>query len=63
MNYQFSSHSLDQIKLRNLSKEIVGIVIQQPDDVIFEPDNQMVYQKVIENYLYRVFVNNEKIPC
>jgi hypothetical protein len=63
MNYQFSSHSLDQIKLRNLSKEIVGIVIQQPDDVIFEPDNQMVYQKVIENYLYRVFVNNEKTPC
>ncbi|MEO0059371.1 MAG: hypothetical protein RLZZ312_1018 [Bacteroidota bacterium] len=63
MNYQFSLHSLEQIKLRDLSKEIVGVVIQQPDDVIFEPDNQMVYQKVIENYLYRVFVNNEKTPC
>ncbi|WP_396166933.1 DUF4258 domain-containing protein [Flavobacterium sp.] len=62
MLFEFSSHRLEQIKLRSITKDVVELVINEPDEIIIEEDNQHVFQKIIENYLYRVFINTNKNP-
>ena len=62
MQFEFSLHSLEQIKLRGISKELVELVLDYIDEIANEFENQIIYQKVIENYLYRVFVNSNKNP-
>ena len=52
MLFEFSFHSLEQIKLRSIPKEIVELILNDPDEIIIEDDNQHVFQKIIENYLY-----------
>jgi hypothetical protein len=51
---------------RNISKEIVLKVIGSPDSFSLQNDSVVVYSKIVEidskTYLYRVFVNNERIP-
>jgi hypothetical protein len=51
---------------RNISKEIVLKVIDSPDSVSLQNGSVVVYSKIVEidskTYLYRVFVNNERIP-
>jgi hypothetical protein len=48
--------------MRSIPKEIVELVINEPDKIIKEENNQHIFQKVVENYLYRVFTNNNKKP-
>lgn len=62
MLFEFSNHSLAQIKMRSISKKIVELVIKEPDKIIIQEGNQQIFQKVVENYLYRVFTNNDKKP-
>ena len=62
MLFEFSLHSLEQIKLRSINREIVELVLNEPDEIIIEDDNQKVLQKNIDNYLYRVFINDNKKP-
>ena len=66
MKPQFSNHALQRIENRNISKEIVLKVIGSPDSVSLQNDSVVVYSKIVEidskTYLYRVFVNNERIP-
>ncbi len=62
MLYEFSLHSLEQIKLRSISKEIVELVLNEPDEIVIEDENQQIFQKIIKNYLYRVFINANKNP-
>jgi hypothetical protein len=66
MKPQFSNHALQRMENRNISKEIVLIVIGSPDSFSLQNDSVMVYSKIVEidskTYLYRVFVNNERIP-
>lgn len=62
MQFEFSLHSLEQIELCSISKEIVEFVINNPDDLLVDSDNQQIFQKIVDNYLYRVFVNNDKNP-
>ena len=66
MKPQFSNHALERIENRNISKEIVLKVIDIPDSVSWQNDSVVVYSKIVEidskTYLYRVFVNSEKIP-
>ena len=63
MLFEYPNHSLEQMQLRNISKEIVDLVMKQPDSVINEADNQKIFQKVIEQFLYRVFVTVNKNPA
>lgn len=63
MLFEYSNHSLEQMQLRNISKEIVDLVMKHPDRVINETDNQKIFQKVIEQRLYRVFVTVNKNPA
>lgn len=66
MKFQFSSHALQRMKNRNISNEIVLKVVGSPDSVSLQNDSVVVYSKIVEfnskTYLYRVFVNNDKIP-
>jgi hypothetical protein len=62
MLFEFSLHSLEQMKLRSITKEIVELVLKEPDEIIIEDDNQKVFQKCVDNYLYRVFINTNKNP-
>ena len=62
MSFEFSNHSLEQIKMRSISKEIVELVINEPDKIMMEEDNQQIFQKVVDNHLYRVFINCNKNP-
>ena len=62
MLFEFSLHSLEQIKLRSITRETVELVLNEPDEVIIENDNQKVFQKIVDNHLYRVFVNSNKNP-
>ena len=47
MLFEFSLHSLEQIKLRSITKEIVELVLNEPDEIIIEDDNQKVFQKIV----------------
>lgn len=66
MNFAYSQHALEQIKLRELSKSVVDDVLSEPSTMVRQDDMVTVYQKlVIEGdklYLYRVFVNYVKTP-
>lgn len=66
MKPQFSNHALQRMENRNISKEIVLKVIGSPDSFSLQNDSVVVYSKIVEidskTYLYRVFVNNERIP-
>ena len=62
MVFEFSIHCIERMKLRSISNQTVELVLLEPDEIIIEDDNQKVFQKTIENYLYRVFVNANKNP-
>lgn len=63
MKYIFSNHSLQQLEIRSISIEIVHLVIMQPDEIIEENNNQHIHQKIIEDYLYRVFISKTSKPA
>lgn len=63
MLFEYSNHSLEQMQLRNISKQIVDLVMKHPDSIINEEDNQRIFQKIIEQRLYRVFVTANKNPA
>ena len=66
MNFEFSKHALEQMIIRDVSKDIVMKVLENPDEIKQE-DGMSIYQSIIPyldegNYLIRVFVNSNKIP-
>ncbi len=40
MIFEYSNHSLEQLKLRSISKKIVILVLSKPDEIIDEEENQ-----------------------
>jgi hypothetical protein len=66
MDIEFSNHSIKQMKLRNINSKIVALIINNPDSIIPQDSNVKIYSKLIvedsKNYLYRMFVNESKIP-
>lgn len=66
MKFEFSKHALDQIIRRDISKEHVNLVVENPDFIEIQDSGTKVYSKLfLENskgYLYRVFINEFKKP-
>ncbi len=66
MDFVYSKHALIQIELRNLPVSTVEDVLRNPDRIINDVADVLVYQKVVieagKSYLYRVFVNASKTP-
>ena len=65
MNYEFSKHSLEQMEIRNISKDTVLRILENYDQ-IEEVNGKKIYQSIVEigskKYLIRIFVNIEKKP-
>lgn len=66
LHFSYSLHALEQMELRGITAEQVEAALNAPDRVVFEGNDQAVYQKVISlrdgNYLLRVFVNESTTP-
>lgn len=60
MDFEFSKHALDQMKLRMISKEVVEKILMNSDQIRDE-DGYRVYQSITENgkYLIRIFVKDK----
>jgi hypothetical protein len=63
MNFVFSKHALEQMKLRNIPKNVVEKILSNPEQIKNE-QGKKVYQSIVENgkYLIRIFVNHKKNP-
>jgi hypothetical protein len=66
MNFIYSKHSEEQIKLRGLDQGIIEHVLTNPDQMIKHDLNSTFFQKLVregnKQYLYRVLVNTMKQP-
>ena len=49
--------------MRSISMEILHVVITDPDEIIEENDSQVIHQKVIGTYMYRVFISKGTTPA
>lgn len=49
--------------MRSISMEILHLVISDPDEIIEENNKQVIHQKVIGAYLYRVFISKNTTPA
>jgi hypothetical protein len=66
MSFQYSKHSLEQIKFRELDQGIIDELLDHPDQIIKQDKHSVFYQKLVregnKQYLYRILVNTEKQP-
>ena len=65
MAFAFSKHSLEQMKIRGISLEMVLAVLANPEQIL-EQENKKIFQSRIKegenNWLLRIFVNSDKEP-
>ncbi|MEO5572490.1 MAG: DUF4258 domain-containing protein [Bacteroidia bacterium] len=66
MNFIFSKHALEQMKLRNISNDVVEDILKNPGQIMQE-DGRKIYQSIItskeeETYLIRIFVTANELP-
>jgi len=64
--YLYSSHALEQMNLRGVSKSMVESILLKPDQHK-ERDDLTIFQSICtedtgEPFLVRVFVNEKKVP-
>jgi hypothetical protein len=67
MNFQLSIHAQEELVERNLSLQVLELVLNQPEQIV-EEDNLKVYQGRFEatngkTYLLRVYVNDQVDPA
>ena len=64
--FNFSLHAIEQLTKRNITQEIILLVIESSSEEKSIKEGITIYQgTIVENgkmYLIRVFVNEEKIP-
>lgn len=61
MNFEFSKHALEQMKLRGIPKDTIKKILTHPEQIRDE-EGKKVYQAIVDNYLIRIFVNNKRNP-
>ncbi len=64
MNFIFSKHAIEQMRLRKISQDIIINILNTPDQILHADEQIEIYQSVINEtqelkYLIRVFVNTE----
>lgn len=66
MTFVLSVHAKEQIARRGIDLETITEIVSKPDFVTEQDKGIMVFNKYFpdqhKNFLYRVFVNMEKIP-
>ncbi|MHA1193138.1 MAG: DUF4258 domain-containing protein [Promethearchaeota archaeon] len=55
----FTKHALERLRTRDISKEEVYDTVNNPDDILDDLFGNMIAQKIIRNYLLRVFYHKE----
>ena len=64
--FKFSKHAEERLLTRGLGKDLVLVVLNNPDKIIVLDSALLIYQKILvesdKPYLYRVFVNRELDP-
>lgn len=59
MNWRWTDHILLQLKERNLSKELIEEVLNNPDARISGSRNRVIYQKLISGKLLRIVTEGD----
>ena len=68
MEYRFSKHALEEMVHRNIPRQIVESILQNPEQVIYQDDGLVVHQSRVifapgKTYLVRVFINQRQDPA
>jgi len=68
MGFQISGHALEEMKRRNLSRDLVENILKEPQQIVDEYGNKKAFQSVIKfgtgkDYLVRVIVNDTLEPA
>ena len=58
-NWKWTDHILEQIKERELTKELIETVINYPDEVVSGKYGRQIYHKLLGNKLIRVVADND----
>jgi len=68
MRFQISGHALEEMKRRDLSRDLVETILGEPQQIVDEYGNKKAFQSIIDfgtgkNYLVRVIVNDTLEPA
>ena len=68
MRFKLSNHALEEIKRRGIPREMLGRVLDNPQQVVAERDGKKAYQSQIDfgggrMYLLRAIVNDALDPA
>ena len=67
MTFVFSKHVLEELRERNIPRELVERVLQSPQQKVAEVENVTCYQSRVDTnekqYLLRVMVNETTTPA
>jgi hypothetical protein len=53
-NWKWTDHILEQIKERELTKDLIEMVVNTPDEIVLGKYNRQIYHKLLEDKLVRV---------
>jgi hypothetical protein len=53
-NWKWTDHILEQIKERELTKDLIEMVVNTPDEIVSGKYNRQIYHKLLEDKLVRV---------
>ncbi len=59
--WQWTDHIKLQMSARNISKALVDLALNEPDEIVTGIHNREIYQKVIGQKLLRVITQDKKL--
>lgn len=59
MNWRWTDHILLQLKERNLSKPLIEVALNDPDEKITGNRNRIIYHKLVSGKLLRVVTEGD----
>jgi hypothetical protein len=60
-NWILSEHVEFRMSKRNISKDLVEMTVNNPDEVISAEQDRLIYQKVVDNKLVRVITEGNTL--
>ena len=61
MNWIYTDHIKKQMIERKISRSSVELTLNEPDEIIQEREGRRVYQRAVDNLLFRVVTENDKL--
>jgi len=58
MNFVYSQHALEQIKLRELSKSVLDDVLNEPSTMVMQDDKVTVYKSLLLRGINCIFTES-----